>query len=68
MLHTCLLVWAKVGYPAARMLSHSSHPPSYPPLLAPLANHHSYLVGAIVLMAFAGVGLVAGIVAWIRHR
>jgi Mg2+ and Co2+ transporter CorA len=36
--------------------------------LHPYPQSYGYLVGAIVLMAFAGIGLVAGIVAWIRHR
>lgn len=36
--------------------------------LHPYPQSHGYLVGAIVLMSFTGIGIVAGIVAWIRHR
>lgn len=62
--HACMKEpWPSVPAGAVPRSSSPPYPASHCPCLP-----RSYLVGAIVLMAFAGFGLVAGIVAWIRHR
>lgn len=70
--HVCLLGFKVCGIPwGGAAGSHSQPHARTPPNLLPIPRSPppaSYLVGAIVLMAFFGVAIVVGIVAWIRHR